>query len=178
METVTCRPRVRFNVSSAGNAANLVDLVDCPEVGLDTRMKWIDGVARAFLPTPDPLNNIREWDIVLNLDGTIELLAVQPSGGDHYPAQFRIPPNKLEGLNQEERAKKAERFAMGSLLYQIMSGRRPLEGMSDEEVQHRFSAGEFPDDVFTIQIWPMVFNCWGLEIPDDVKNLSRLGRSP
>lgn len=60
-----------------------------------------------------------------------------------YPARFQIPPRTLWGLDEEQKVKRAEMFAMASLLYEIFSGTQIFEGLSGDEVQDRFSNGEF-----------------------------------
>ena len=39
---------------------------------------------------------------------------------------------------------------MASLLYKIMSGRKPFKGLTNDEVQDRFINREFPNDAVTL----------------------------
>jgi hypothetical protein len=92
-------------------------------------------------------DSIRSWEFILNLDGTAECLAMPPSKSHLdkvYPARFRIPPDTLLRLGQEEKNKRSEMFALRSLLYEINAGNKPFEELSDDEVQLRFSNEDFP----------------------------------
>jgi hypothetical protein len=62
-------------------------------------------------------------------------------------------------LGQEEKNKRSEMFALGSLLYEINSGKKPFEELSDDEVQRRFSNGDFPSDITSLQLWPNILSC-------------------
>lgn len=102
-----------------------------------------------FEQTGEPHTSIRPRDFLAGLDGSIESLPVLGSESDlvdRYHVRFQIPANNLDGLDRAEKARRIELFAMASLLYETMTGRKPLEGLTDEEVRHRFSNGGFPDD--------------------------------
>jgi hypothetical protein len=64
-------------------------------------------------------------------------------------------------------------FALGSLLYEINSGKKPFEELSDNEVQLRFSNGDFPGDVTSPQLWPNILSCWSLEFSKELKKIGR-----
>jgi hypothetical protein len=102
------------------------------------------------------------WEFILSLDGTVECLALPPPDSHDdkvYPPRFRIPPHTLLQLGQEEKNKRSEMFALGSLLYEINSGKKPFEELSDDEVQRRFSNGDFPSDITSLQLWPNILSC-------------------
>jgi hypothetical protein len=54
-------------------------------------------------------------------------------------------------------------FALGSLLYEIISGRKPLENLSDEDVEHKYRSGEFPDEVLSMPLGNIILDCWNQE---------------
>jgi hypothetical protein len=56
-----------------------------------------------------------------------------------YPVLFRILPKILLGLSCQETSKRAEMFALGSLLYELMSTRKPFEELDDDEILARYS---------------------------------------
>jgi serine/threonine protein kinase len=182
-EEVTCRVLVikphgsDEDASLTENSAR-VCLKDCPNVAVETRLLWARDVAKEFLACSKLYDAIRPWEFILNLDGTIECLALPPSDNHHdqvYPARFRIPSHTLLQLDQEEKNKRSEMFALGSLLYEIISGKKPFEELSDDEVQLRFSNGDFPGDITSLQLWPTVLSCWNLEFS---KEIEKIGRSP
>jgi hypothetical protein len=162
------------DVSLAEKSAR-VCLKDCPNTAIETRLLWARAIAKEFSACPERYDSIRPWEFILNLDGTVECLAVPPSKSHYdqvYPARFRIPPNTLLQLSQEEKNKRSEMFALGSLLYEIDSGHKPFEELSDNEVQLRFSNRDFPNDITSLQLSPIILSCWSLEF-SEVEKISR-----
>jgi len=161
---VICRVRVKqLDEESDG-----VSLKDFPDADVETRHLWASHIVRAFESTPEVHDTIRGWDIFLRPDGSVQFCAIAPlpvEGGDHgenmvYPARFRIPESDLIGLGREAKAKRAEMFALGSLLYEVISGRKPLEDLSDDDVQHKYRSGEFPDEVLSMPLGDVILQCW------------------
>lgn len=76
-------------------------------------------------------------------------------------------------------------FALGSTIYEIFLGKRPYEGMEDEEIQRLFSDKVFPTlDGIGDQKWRnIVLKCWlceysgASEILDDIPSLPILKRA-
>jgi len=169
METneVSCRVRVK----RLDKNSDVVSLKDFPDADVETRLLWADKIVRAFKSTPDVYDAIRGWDIILRPDGSVEFCDIAPvpfDGGDHvdsmvYPARFRMPAGNLIGLSQEERVMRTEMFALGSLLYEIISGRKPLENLSDEDVEHKYRSGEFPNEVLSMPLGNIILDCWNQE---------------
>ena len=179
-EEVTCRVLVikpygnDDDVSLAEKSAR-VCLKDCPNTAIETRLLWAQAIVKEFSACSKRYDNIQPWEFILNLDGTVECLAVPPSDSHHdkvYPTRFRIPPNTLLRLGQEEKNKRSEMFALGSLLYEINSGNKPFEELSDDEVQLRFSNRDFPDDITSLQLSPIILSCWSLEFSKEVEKIS------
>ena len=133
------------------------DLKDCPEVGIEIRTQWAREVMKYF---GDTHNSIRPWDFLGRLDGSLELLPTSASEGDVYPVRFQIPPGTICELGHHEKVRRAERFAMASLLYEIFSGTKPFEELTDEEVQHRFSEAAFPDDAESLPNSLFIHSGW------------------
>lgn len=174
---VTCRIRVKKfedNDDASGQpqeATILLPLRDYPDVGTEIRTHWADEVIKHFGQTGEPLNSIRPWDFVAGLDGSIESLPMAELEGDlieGYPARFQIPPSALHGLDHKEKVRRAEMFAMASLLYEIMTGRKPLEGLTDNEVQHRFMNGDFPEDVAAMPNLLFILSGWSAEFSQEI----------
>ncbi|KAI4147218.1 MAG: hypothetical protein LQ340_005656 [Diploschistes diacapsis] len=85
-----------------------------------------------------------------------------------YPARFQIPPSTLHGFDHEEKVRRMEMFAMASLLYEIMSGRKPFEGLTDKEVQHHFINGDFPDDAAALPNSAFILSGWSEEFSQEL----------
>ncbi len=159
---VTCRARVKVFRRDAVVAEPLfLALKDCPQTTIETRLQWAKRIAEKFRESPKCHDRIRPWDFILNLDGSIESASVpQNDCYDAYPVPFRIPPKIPLGLSCQETSKRAEMFALGSLLYEIMSTRKPFEELDDDEILARYSIGHFPDEVRSLPLSPIILECW------------------
>ncbi len=174
---LTCRVRVKKVEDSDGDSeqpqeATMLPLSDYPDIRTEIRTRWANEVIKHFGQTGEPHNSIRPWDFVAGLDGSIESLSMPELEGDlveNYPARFQIPSSVLYGLDHEEKVRRAERFAMASLLYEIMTGRKPLEGLTDNEVQHRFINGDFPDDIAALpNVLLFILSGWSAEFSQEL----------
>ncbi|KAI9763893.1 MAG: hypothetical protein M1840_009005 [Geoglossum simile] len=162
MNIATCRARVRRLSSD-----ELYSLTSCSDVGIVVRQQWVKEVILAF-KSPSDTDIIRAWDFVLHLDGAVETRPTAPTGHDFvYPVSFRAPPSLLDEPDQAARVKRLEKFALGSLIYEILSGSKPFSGLSDSEVAGQFSDEKAPDGIFTIDFWPIIYRCWGYEAPEN-----------
>jgi len=154
----------------------LVSLKDCADIAIDTRLQWANKIIEVFQSSTESHTTLRPWDFLLSLDGSVELGTVPNSDADHhkaYPPRFCIPPDTLLGFNQEDQIKRAEFFALGSLIFEIMSGKVPFEDLSDDEVQLAYSRGEFPDDVKSLPLWRSILGCWSLDSGKESEEFSR-----
>lgn len=196
MTELTCRMRVKKTEEDEDGGADGVDLFpesalvpirSYPDVGIELRTKWAQELMKSFATsstsTTTTTNNphglqIRPLDFIAMLDGSVKVLtaasaATGPSRNNPgrkagYPARFQIPPRTLWGLDEAQRVKRAEMFAMASLLYELLSGTQIFEGLSDEEVQERFSKGEFPPDAASLPYSLVIFSGWSEEFAEEM----------
>ena len=177
---LTCRIRVeKGEADDAGIAQpetpTVFDLKDCSEVSIEIRTQWANEVVKCFGTIRDC---IRPWDFIARLDGSVESLqpSVPPSAPEDtiYPTRFQIPPGTIRDLDQHEKVKRVERFAMASLLYEILSGKKPFEELSDDEVQHRFSNADFPDDAFNLPNSLVICSGWSEEFSEELSKQGML----
>jgi len=68
--------------------------------------------------------------------------------------RFFLPRDPLATPNVQ-----SDLFALGSVMYYIMSGHQPYDSLSDDEVTARYSRGEFPD-VDAILCGRAIKACW------------------
>lgn len=57
----------------------------------------------------------------------------------------------------------ADIFALGSTLYEVMTGSRPYAGLFDAEITKRYARGEFPDVSSLGVIGDIITKCWQRE---------------
>jgi len=167
---LTCR--IRVNKAEDYDADNeqpensaFFDLKDCPEVGIEIRTQWAREVVKYFGVIH---NSVRPWDFLCRLDGSVKPLSTSAPEGEAYPARFQIPPGTIRELHHHEKVRRAERFAMASLLYEILSGTKPFEELTDDEVQHRFSNAVFPDDAVCLPNSLMIYSGWSEEFSQEL----------
>ncbi len=173
---VTCRIRVEKAEGNDGDNGQSQEVAtfplrDCPDIGIEIRTRWATEVMKHFEQTRKPHTGIRPWDFVAKLDGSIESLTMPVLEGDPsegYPARFQIPPSTLYGFDHDEKVRRAEMFALASLLYEIISGRKPFEGLTDNEVQGRFINGEFPDDIVALPNSLFILSGWSEEFSQEL----------
>ena len=79
-----------------------------------------------------------------SIDGSSLLVAVTSS--------HRYPGSSLDV--------KADLFALGSVLYHIFTGHAPFEELTSQEIDQRFSKGEFPDTASLHRVGVIIKRCW------------------
>lgn len=55
---------------------------------------------------------------------------------------------------------KADLFALGSVLYEIMTEDSPCKGLTDKEIHDRYLRGEFPDTQSLQAVGSVIRKCW------------------
>ncbi|RYP20327.1 hypothetical protein DL767_009473 [Monosporascus sp. MG133] len=90
-----------------------------------------------------------------------------------YPARFRIPPTTLRDLPEQECKKRAQRFAVGSLIYTIMSGKPPFADLDESIVQQNFENGDYPVETtnFPLEILIAILGFWSQEFAQEIEKL-------
>ena len=85
---------------------------------------------------------IRNWDLVLSLDGSVENIAQNPPTfsvpAKRYPARYRLPEVISDQLTlNKDKIRRAELFALGSILYEVIACYQLFyeiyEGVDNEE---------------------------------------------
>lgn len=108
-------------------------------------------------------DSVQPWDFLSKLDGSVKPLPVSASESDVYPARFQIPPDTIREPDHHERVRRAERFSMASLLYEIFTGTKPFEELTDDEVQYRFGNADFPDNASSLPNSLVIYSGWSEE---------------
>jgi hypothetical protein len=122
---------------------------------------------RFIHPCQPTATRIRPISLILDLNGTVEAEPVHRTFPDNpgvYPARYRIPV--FTGCPPRERVWRAEKFALGTLLYELFSGHRIFQGQSDNEVQLRYSRAAFPDleeEGLPILFQNLIYACWSAD---------------
>lgn len=175
-EPTTCRIRVRWShndVPDVHTTRSLKDIEGLSDMTEELRLRWAGEIEKLFSSSASLAAAVRPWDILLHQDGSAETLSLDKGGGGFYPCRFRIPTHCVLGLDEGEKVNRAERFALGSLLYEVMTANQPFEELSDDDVQDHYSRGVFPDDVFSMAMGPYILGCWSLEFEKEMERLRK-----
>lgn len=148
-------------------------LLECPPMALpppDTRLQWMNSISNLVLNREGLAEDcgVRDWDFILSLDGSVDNQAQNAATTllptRKYPARYQIPTAISDRLDSaQRRVRRAERFAMGTLLYQVQSGKLLFCDLGEDEteaIQSRFVKGEFPDDVWDFPVATRILACW------------------
>jgi hypothetical protein len=154
-------------------ASEKQSLLECPPIDLpplETRLQWMNSISN-FVLNREGLaedSGVRDWDFILSLDGSVENRAENAATSllptRHYPARYQIPSAIYDRLDSvKSQVWRAERFALGTILYQVQSGKLLFSDLSEGEtevIRPRFVNGEFPDDVWDLPYATRILACW------------------
>ncbi|TGO13323.1 hypothetical protein BPAE_0748g00010 [Botrytis paeoniae] len=135
------------------------------------KLKWAHSIHKLFFTdeqTSDR-NNVRNFDFQLNVDGSVENhFQNQPASlmtTTQYPTRYQLPEAISDRINTtEEKVARAELFALGSLLYEVILGHQLFheidEGLDNgREIQRLIAIGSFPEDLWNLPITPKILGC-------------------
>ncbi|PQE27913.1 Interferon alpha-inducible 6 27 protein [Rutstroemia sp. NJR-2017a BBW] len=124
---------------------------------------------------------IRNWDLILHLDGSVENIAQNPltfsEPAKLYPVRYRLPEAISDRIIiSQDRIQRVELFALGSILYEIIAYHQLFheiyEGVDNEEkIQSLIAKGEFPDDLWGLSITPTILGYWCPKFQEEIFNL-------
>jgi hypothetical protein len=199
LREVLCRIRVNMSLPSSPHQCNgvvtsqldlhsnvstelpvsLHDLNNSFDIPMETRLQWANETILKFRGLSDVHHHhhhdIRPWDLVLNLNGSVENVAKFPpelmvpeclppteSQLQEYPSRYRLPtPISNQISSKLELTRRTENFALGSLLYELISSKRPFQDDEDDrQIQSKYIKGEFPEDVWGLPLATIILSCW------------------
>ncbi|TFK66094.1 hypothetical protein BDN72DRAFT_844796 [Pluteus cervinus] len=145
------------------------------ETSQETRLNWTKYIEARLSKWEElmPILNPSLPNIVFTASNSNRKLTIEPSRVPYdryqprsqYPVRFRIPPTTLSGLSQRDCVIRAMRFALGSLIFMIMTGTPPFEELDDGAVEKEYKRGHYPGDVIYLQerIMIEVLQYWSRE---------------
>lgn len=165
--SVTCRIRVQAH--NADTEMHTLHPRDMPDIMAITRKSWVTGLQDYVTGLPSHLE-IRALDFQLSISGSVSvspqpmspvppLVTIHPSV---YPSAYRIPPETISGLAAEEKVRRAELFALGSLIYEIYADEAPFASLLEQDIQAQFRQAHFPNVTHLFR-WPIILSCWSVE---------------
>lgn len=123
--------------------------------------------------THETATRIHPISLILYADGMVLAEPVHmvhvgnPPGA--YPARYHLPMSTINDLPLQERVWRAEKFALGMLIYELLTGCRIFEGVSDNDIQSRYGTATFPKlEELPIPDHYLIYACWSAEFGDYV----------
>lgn len=141
---------------------SLLALSDIPNAA---RTELALKLIKHFHPPAENTTRIRPISLVLFTDGTMQTVPVHMVHSDNrpgtYPPWYRLPPMR-DNLSPQEQVWRAEKFALGTLLYEVLVGRRMFEGEPRGQIQQRYASATFPQLGGELPAWahPLIYACW------------------
>ena len=152
-------------------------------------------IAKSFCDRSEsPQYDIRDWDLVLDLDGSVQNVAENsPKPSTFmctfpeqiqlkvYPARYQVPNAITDRLGSNlERVIHEEQFALGSLIYELMTFKKPYHDQThdmngDTEILSQYAKGKFSDDVWDLSGRVRISGFW---CPEFAKGLLNSTQEP
>lgn len=151
------------------------------------RLKWADSIQELFKLDQEPQDREypRNFDIILDMDGSAENYLQNPPASPVsamlYPARYQLPETILEKLDTvRERISRAEHFALGSILYEVVSGHQIFHELGDgapedEAIQKLIAEGKFPGDLWHLPVTPTILGCFCPGFLEEMLSLRKTG---
>jgi len=147
--------------------------ITCQTTGPEVSDHIREQLALKFIKFIHPIRNdsptrIRPISLIWDSDGTVKARRVRFPGDNQpsaYPARYRIPTRMIHDLPLHKQVWRSEKFALGTLLYELLVGHAIFDGLSNEEVQDRYSnATTFPDlAALPLLFQCLIYACWSAE---------------
>ncbi|KAH8659305.1 hypothetical protein BGZ60DRAFT_121902 [Tricladium varicosporioides] len=141
--------------------------ISLAKVSLEIQVKWVNAISDMFSRHPGlgDDSSVRDWDLHLGFDGSVENVAPNTTSAGtaakEYPLRYRLPKEISKNLSKNgEKVQRAELFALGSVLYHILSGKELLHDETGQGIEDRIVKGEFPDDLWTLSKSPRILGCF------------------
>ncbi|RYO76874.1 hypothetical protein DL766_008105 [Monosporascus sp. MC13-8B] len=161
-------PQVGDGQTTAGNAVAWANRI----------IETFSGVEAAVFDSP----SLPDLTVAIEDSDTAELLVLPHDSipysisdpDSQYPAHFRIPPSTLRDLPEKECKKRAQRFAVGSLIYTIMHSKPPFADLDEGIVQQNFENGVYPVETMSFPqgIAIAILGFWSQEFAEAIMELS------
>jgi serine/threonine protein kinase len=154
---------LRFQYEVNGDIRRYFSKMDFKTIPIRQREKWVQQAAEsiAFIHSKGvihcdihPNNFLLDEELNLRLCDFAGSLFGELDGKAMESTPFFLPRDPLSTPNTE-----SDLFALGSVMYYIMAGREPYDGLSEDEITARFSRGEFPC-VDEFECGHAINGCW------------------
>ena len=144
------------------------DASEAHNISDKTRTAWVNGM-NTFVLNESEDRSIRYLNFIFHLDGSVEeqcLNTTPPSLSSTYQSSHQIPLSTITDLEPKDQARRAELFALGSMIYELDAGKAPFESLPDSEIQACYRNGHYPE-VADLPHWLLILSCWSVEFAEE-----------
>ena len=134
-DTVLCRVLIKMP-GEKDESLTLSRPRNVPDISDLTRKSWVDGM-KQFVESGTEYQHIRPLDFLIEVQPSSDQTPPEPPLNS-YRSPYRIPPETITDLESNEKVRRAELFALGSLIYEIYANKAPFESLRDSDVQARY----------------------------------------
>lgn len=158
---------------------DLQSFIKAQDVSLDVRLKWVTQVA-------DALGFIHDAGIIhgdlttanIFLDDGLDAKLADFAGSSIDSSRLLVAVTVSYENPGRVLSVQGDIFALGSLMYEVMTGERPYAALSEANVRARFMKHEFPDVTSLGRLGRLIRTCWegsydsSKTLTEDLKALS------
>lgn len=171
---------LRFELAQKGSVKNYLAKMPASQVSVKLRLKWSRQAAEAvdFIHSKGVIHcDIHTNNLLLNSDLDIKLCDFQGTCGDLDGKAMESARSFLPREYTSIPTMATDLFALGSAIYEIMTGREPYEELREVEVEERYTKRQFPV-VDAVVGGEIIQRCWmvrydsALQIVNDLLLLS------
>jgi serine/threonine protein kinase len=131
------------------------------EIPLEQRLRWCQQIADAlaFAHSKGVIHGDLEWaNIFLDEDLNAKVGDFAGSSLDGSPLMVAVTPShRYPGLLL---SKRADIFALGSTMVEVLCGQTPYEGCTDKEIKDLFDKSKFPETKHLGPVGTIIAGCW------------------
>jgi serine/threonine protein kinase len=131
------------------------------DINIERRLRWAKQITNAlrFVHSTHVVHGDVTYGNIL-LDGQLHIKLSDFGGSSLDGSPLLVAVTASHRCSGSVSSMQGDIFALGSTLYEIMTGVVPYYEYSEEEVKARYSKGKFPETKFLGSIGDIIARCW------------------
>ena len=149
---------IRLEYASQGD---LHSFVNKGTVSTGQRLRWAIQIAKAlsFIHRVGAIHGDLTCKNIF-LDASLNAKVANLSGSSVDRSPLLVVVTATHAYPKEKPSIKGDLFALGSVLYELITGIVPDSGLSEEAIETRYLKGELPDTSSLGAVGSIIRNCW------------------
>jgi serine/threonine protein kinase len=136
-------------------------------IGFEQRLRWCQEVSHtlSFIHSKKVIHGDLRCNNIF-LDGTLHSKVADFGGSSLDGSELRIMVSASHRRHSGDlNSIEADLFALGSCIYEILTGQAPYAGCEEEEIETLFGKSKFPTTTHLGPIGNVIWNCWHGKYP-------------